>query len=104
MNAVLWNFPCYFQSYPTSVSKQLKAMNSASNHTDFSFTCPICLDDDGITTGQSAGYTLVGTSCQPKPHVFHLGCITKWLDGEQQQGKRLDQRQCCECRQPALPL
>ncbi|WP_257294553.1 hypothetical protein, partial [Endozoicomonas sp. YOMI1] len=60
-------------------------MNSVSNNTNLSFICPICLDNDGITSGQSGGQTLVRTSCQSKPHVFHLGCITKWLDGEQQQ-------------------
>ncbi|WP_257282754.1 ankyrin repeat domain-containing protein [Endozoicomonas sp. SESOKO1] len=78
-------------------------MNSVSN-TSPSFTCPICLDNDGIATGQFGGHTLVRTSCQPKPHVFHLGCITRWFHGEPQKYMRLDLRQCCECKQPALPL
>lgn len=78
-------------------------MNSVSN-TSPSFTCPICLDNDGITTGRSGGRTLVRTSCQPKPHIFHLECITRWLEGEQQQNKRLNLRQCGECKQPVLPL
>ena len=78
-------------------------MNNVSN-TPPSFTCPICLDNDGISTGRSGGPTLVRTACQPKPHVFHLECITKWLDGQQQQEKRLDLRECGECKQPVLPL
>ena len=76
-------------------------MNSISN-TAPTFICPICLD--GITTGQLGEHTPVRTACQPKPHVFHLGCISEWLDGEQQQKKRLDQRECGVCKQSALPL
>ncbi|MGI2028198.1 ankyrin repeat domain-containing protein [Endozoicomonas acroporae] len=80
-------------------------MNSVSNNTNPSFTCSICLGSNEVTTGQSAWHTtLVRTSCQPKPHIFHLGCITDWLDGDQQNRKSLDQRQCCDCKQPALPL
>ncbi|MBO9496644.1 ankyrin repeat domain-containing protein [Thalassotalea sp. G20_0] len=80
-------------------------MNSVSSNTNPSFTCSICLGSNEVTTGQSAWHTtLVRTSCQPKPHIFHLGCITEWLDGDQQKRKSLDQRQCCDCKQPALPL
>ncbi|WP_257264753.1 ankyrin repeat domain-containing protein [Endozoicomonas sp. ONNA2] len=76
-------------------------MNHVSNIAP-SFTCPICLD--GITTGQFGERTLVRTACQPKSHVFHLECITTWFDGEQQLNKRLDERECGHCKQPALPL
>ncbi|WP_422446041.1 MULTISPECIES: ankyrin repeat domain-containing protein [unclassified Endozoicomonas] len=80
-------------------------MNSVSSNTNPSFTCSICLGSNEVTTGQSAWHkTPVRTSCQPKPHFFHLGCITEWLDGDLQKGKSLDQRQCCDCKQPALPL
>ncbi|WP_257264116.1 ankyrin repeat domain-containing protein, partial [Endozoicomonas sp. ONNA2] len=49
------------------------------------------------------GGRLVQASC-PGSHVFHLECITQWLDSEQQAAKSLDQRECKQCRQPLRPL
>ena len=72
------------------------------NTTGFSFECSICKGDDGNIRGQHGGRSLVKTSCNPVPHVFHLECITEWLD-RQQSASSLDQRKCI-CRQPALPL
>ncbi|WP_257263743.1 ankyrin repeat domain-containing protein [Endozoicomonas sp. ONNA2] len=72
------------------------------NTTGFSFKCSICLGDDGNIRGQHGGRSLVKTSCNPVPHVFHLECITEWLDRQRSESS-LDQRKCI-CRQPALPL
>ncbi|WP_257266152.1 ankyrin repeat domain-containing protein [Endozoicomonas sp. ONNA2] len=72
------------------------------NGADFPFECPICLED-GYIRGQIGGHSLVKTSC-PAFHVFHLKCITEWLNGAQQAGKELHERQCSQCEQPALPL
>ncbi|MGO0306085.1 ankyrin repeat domain-containing protein [Endozoicomonas acroporae] len=70
---------------------------------DLFFQCSICSRDDGYY-GQLGGRSLVQTSCNPKPHVFHLECITQWFDNEQKTVRRLDERQCAECHQKALPL
>ena len=79
------------------------AMNCVGrNGADLFFECSICGGDDGYY-GQFGGRSLVKTSCDA-PHVFHLECITEWLNSEQQSAKALDQRQCCVCRQPALPF
>ncbi|MGO0308474.1 hypothetical protein ACTL6P_18070 [Endozoicomonas acroporae] len=72
------------------------------NEANLFFECSICSRDDGYY-GQLGGRSLVKTSCDAR-HVFHLECITDWLNSEQQSAKALDQRQCCDCRQPALPL
>ena len=71
------------------------------NEANLFFECSICKDDDGYS-GQLGGRSLVKTSCDGR-HVFHLECITDWLNSEQESAKALDQRQCT-CRQPALPL
>ncbi|MBO9496978.1 hypothetical protein J7438_23225, partial [Thalassotalea sp. G20_0] len=72
------------------------------NGADVRFNCSsICINDEHIR-GQFGGHSLVETSCQPEPHVFHLGCITQHLD--EQSETNLDQRRCAECGQPALPL
>ena len=71
------------------------------NVEDFPFECSICLED-GYIRGQFGGRSLVEASC-PVPHVFHLECITEWLESEQQLAISLDKRQCI-CWQPALPL
>ncbi|WBA80348.1 ankyrin repeat domain-containing protein [Endozoicomonas sp. GU-1] len=79
-------------------------MHSVSgNTTDFSFNCSNCIGDDRHIRGQYGGYLLVKASC-PESHVFHLECITQWLDSDLQKVKRLDERQCSQCMQPALPL
>ncbi|WP_257294567.1 hypothetical protein [Endozoicomonas sp. YOMI1] len=79
-------------------------MHSVSgNTTDFSFSCSTCMGDDRHIRTQPGGHSLVKTSC-PASQVFHLECITRWLDSEQQKVRRLDQRQCSECMEPALPL
>ena len=70
------------------------------NAADLFFECPICKDDGYI--GQLGGRSLVNASC-PAAHVFHLECITRWLESEQQLAKSLDQRECI-CKQPVLPL
>ena len=69
------------------------------NTTDLFFNCSICRDEDGYL-GQFGGRSLVNTSC-PASEVFHLECITGWLD--EQEERSLDQR-VCVCREPALPL
>ena len=56
--------------------------------------------DDPIR-GQRAGRSMVKTSC-PASHVFHLSCISEWLDI--QAPESLDRRKCCQCNYPALPL
>ncbi|WP_257297005.1 hypothetical protein [Endozoicomonas sp. YOMI1] len=71
------------------------------NAADLFFNCSICMGDDGYI-GQVGGRSLVKTSC-PASDVFHLKCITEWLDSEQESVRSLNQRQCA-CRQPALPL
>uniref|UniRef100_UPI0021487CA0 ankyrin repeat domain-containing protein n=1 Tax=Endozoicomonas sp. ONNA2 TaxID=2828741 RepID=UPI0021487CA0 len=72
------------------------------NGADVRFNCSsICINDEHIR-GQFGGHPLVVTSCQPKPHVFHLGCITRHLDGQSETS--LDQRRCSECNKPPLPL
>ncbi|MGO0308478.1 hypothetical protein ACTL6P_18090 [Endozoicomonas acroporae] len=79
-------------------------MNGVDNATDLSFNCILC-GDDGYIRGEYGGRSLVKTSCNPIPHVFHLECITRWFDSDQQKVKRLDERQCGECNQKkALPL
>ena len=78
-------------------------MNCVGRNTaDLFFECSICSRDDGYY-GQLGGRSLVKTSCDAR-HVFHLECITDWLNSEQQSAKALDQRQCAYCKQPALPL
>ncbi len=79
-----------------------KAMISVrESASDLSFNCSLCeSSDDRI--GQQGG-RLVKTSC-PSSHVFHLECITKWLDSEQQAEKSLNLRECSQCKQPLLPL
>nr|WP_257266159.1 ankyrin repeat domain-containing protein [Endozoicomonas sp. ONNA2] len=74
------------------------------NTTGISFDCSTCKSDDGHIRGQFGGRSLVRTSCKPIPHVFHLECITQWLNVENQKDKELHERQCGECMQPALPL
>lgn len=71
------------------------------NGADLFFECSICNSDDGYY-GQLGGRSLVKTSCDAL-EVFHLECITRWLNSEQQSARTLDQRECV-CRQPALPL
>ncbi|WP_257296893.1 ankyrin repeat domain-containing protein [Endozoicomonas sp. YOMI1] len=71
------------------------------NEANLFFECSICSGDDGYY-GQLGGRSLVKTSCDARD-VFHLECITDWLNSEQQSAMALDQRQCA-CRQPALPL
>ncbi|WP_422460759.1 ankyrin repeat domain-containing protein [Endozoicomonas sp. ALB115] len=73
-----------------------------SNAADFPFLCPIC-NHNGYIRGQPGGNSLVKTSC-PASHVFHLKCFTQWVESEQQAAINLDQRQCTQCLQPALPL
>ncbi|WP_257266151.1 hypothetical protein, partial [Endozoicomonas sp. ONNA2] len=69
------------------------------NGADLFFECSFCSGNGGYF-GQLGGRSLVKTSCD-KREVFHLECITRWLDSEQQSARTLDQRQCA-CRQPAL--
>ena len=71
------------------------------NGADLFFECAICSGDDGYV-GQHGGRSLVKPSCDTR-EVFHLECITEWLESAQQSARTLDQRQCI-CRQPALPL
>ncbi|WP_257266391.1 ankyrin repeat domain-containing protein [Endozoicomonas sp. ONNA2] len=71
------------------------------NGTDLFFECAICSGDDGYV-GQLGGRSLVKSSCDAR-EVFHLECITEWLESVQQSARTLDQRQCI-CKQPALPL
>ena len=66
----------------------------------FVFKCPICICD-GPIRGQPGGRSMVKTSC-PASHVFHLGCISKWLD--RQAPESLHRRKCSQCNYPALPL
>ena len=78
-------------------------MNVGSgNVADLAFECSIC-KADGYTRGQFGGHSLVESYC-PSAHVFHLECITRWLETVHQLVISLDKRQCCICRQPALPL
>ncbi|WP_145999923.1 hypothetical protein [Endozoicomonas acroporae] len=72
------------------------------NEADLFFQCSICLGDDGYC-GQFGGRSLVKTSCDGA-HVYHLECITESLEIVQQLAMALDQRQCADCKQPALPL
>ena len=69
-------------------------------HDRLLFTCLVCMHDEHIIRGQLGGRSLVETSC-PASHVFHLECITRWLDEQIERG--LDQRECV-CGGPALPL
>ena len=79
-------------------------MNGVDNAGDLPFKCIIC-GDDGYIRRAYGGHSLVQTSCNPIPHVFHLDCITGWFNSEDQKLKRLDERQCGECNQKkALPL
>ncbi|MBO9494473.1 ankyrin repeat domain-containing protein [Thalassotalea sp. G20_0] len=79
-------------------------MHSVSgNTTDFSFNCSNCIGDDRHIRGQHGGHLLVKAPC-PASHVFHLECITRWLESDQQKIKKLDERQYSQCMQPALPL
>lgn len=88
----------------TLIVKQAKKMDSVKDSTTkLSFGCIICLDDDDSITGHLGGRALVKASCNAIPHVFHLQCITHWLDNQPEE-RALDQRQCAACRQPALPL
>ena len=73
-------------------------MNGVDNAGDLPFNCLICLESG--YRGQLGEHSLVETSC-PASHVLHLGCITRWLDEQNEKG--LDQRECV-CREPALPL
>ena len=83
---------------------QTKAMKDVRGNTpDFAFTCSICMNDGHIRGQHDSGHSLVEASC-PETHVFHLKCITQWLDGEQQAVKALDERQCSHCLTPGLPL
>ncbi|WP_257263582.1 hypothetical protein, partial [Endozoicomonas sp. ONNA2] len=78
-------------------------MNGVSaNMAGLSLGCSaICINDED-TRGQFGGHSLVKTSCRPEPHVFHLGCITRHLDGQSETW--LDKRRCSVCEQSALPL
>lgn len=78
-------------------------MNGVDNAGGSLNECVICADV-GFTRGEYGGHSLVKTSCRPIPHVFHLECITRWLESEYQKVKRLGERQCGECKQKALPL
>ena len=62
-------------------------MNGVDNAGDLPFNCLICLERG--PRGQLGERSLVEASC-PASHVLHLGCITRWLD--EQNEKELDQR------------
>ena len=73
-------------------------MNGVGNMADVPYKCLICLEN-GYSRGQWGGLALVKTSC-PGHEVFHLKCITGWLD---RQNVELDER-ICSCMEKALPL
>ena len=78
-------------------------MNGVDNAGGSLNECIICCNV-GFTREEYGRHSLVKTSCHPVPHLFHLKCITRWLESECQKVKRLGERQCIECQQKALPL
>ena len=86
------------------ISEQVKKMDSLENNArEGMLHCIICQEKESSINGQLGGRALVKTSCNPIPHVYHMKCITEWLD-KQSEEWALDQRQCVLCMQPALPL
>ena len=73
-------------------------MNGIGNVASARFECSIC-HEDVHARDQSGDFALVKTSC-PTRDVFHLKCITGWLD---RQEVKLDER-ICICSEKALPL
>ena len=76
-------------------------MNPTSCSSDVSFSCPACQDKNNTQAqfnDRPVDMAVVKTSCQPDPHTYHLGCITRHFENS------ADERKCVVCSQMPLPL
>ena len=63
--------------------------------------CPLCPDRNNAGaqfSNRPVDNTVVKTSCRPKPHTYHLGCITKHF------ANPVNDKKCTVCSQEPLPL
>ena len=63
--------------------------------------CPLCPENDSNQvqfSDRAVDKTVVETSCQPKPHTYHLECITRHFENS------ATERKCVVCDQEPLPL
>ena len=63
--------------------------------------CPLCPDKNNAGaqfSDRPVDKSVVKTSCQPKPHTYHLGCITKHFENP------VNDKKCTVCSQEPLPL
>ena len=74
---------------------------SPTNSVVISSCCPLCPDKNNAGaqfSDRPVDKTVVKTSCQPKPHTYHLGCITKHFENP------VNDKKCTVCSQEPLPL
>lgn len=72
---------------------------SVSNNVT-SYDCPLCsekINAEAQFGDRAVDTTFVQTSCQPKPHTYHLACITQRFENPAH-------RRCVICDQEPLPL
>ena len=63
--------------------------------------CPLCPENDNTQVqfnDRAVDKTVVETSCLPKPHTYHLECITRHFENS------ATERKCVVCDQEPLPL
>ena len=74
--------------------------NSSVSKNDTIFVCSLCpgkTNAEAQFSDRTVDKSIVRTSCQPKPHTYHLGCITQHFENPAN-------RKCVICDQTPLPL
>lgn len=74
--------------------------NSNISNNDTNFICSLCpgkTNAEAQFSDRTVDKSIVQTSCQPKPHTYHLGCITQHFENPAN-------RKCVICDQAPLPL
>ena len=81
-------------------SSSFSFSNSSISNNVTSYICPLCpekINAEAQFSDRTVDKALVQTSCQPKPHTYHLGCITQHFENPAN-------RKCVICDQEPLPL
>ena len=74
--------------------------NSSISNNVSGYVCPLCPEKTNAEaqfSDRTVDKALVQTSCQPKPHTYHLGCITRHFENPAN-------RKCVICDHEPLPL